>query len=172
MNTSNILDTNNNISYKLSLGQNNATIAKNSKTYKINYKIMDQRFFFYFTKLISASRRSIQNFYKYRTDFFNVLQASFKLFLLNQKQLNHNVCTIQTKKNHKGSKNNTQLRSFMSPKIITEFAKIQMSESSYVNLKKSNFSKNLQGNLLNFINLFLLEFKYDILGLKIICSGK
>jgi hypothetical protein len=60
----------------------------------------------------------------------------------------------------------------MSPKIITEFAKIQLTENDHVSLKKNNFAKNLQGNLLNFINLFITEFRYDILGIKIICSGK
>jgi hypothetical protein len=84
----------------------------------------------------------------------------------------HKISNIEAQK--KVSTYSKIKRSFqlMSPKIVTEFAKIQLTENATVSLKKNNFNKNLQGNLLNFINFFLTEFKYDILGIKIICLGK
>jgi ribosomal protein S3 len=47
-----------------------------------------------------------------------------------------------------------------------------LAETGNIKLKRNNFNKNLQGNILNFLNLLLSEFSYNISGVKIICCGK
>ena len=58
------------------------------------------------------------------------------------------------------------------PWLVNQFIKTNLSEIGNVVLKTNTFSRNIQGNIINFIALLLFEFKYDILGLKIICSGR
>jgi type IV secretory pathway VirB6-like protein len=171
-NTTKVLETNNTMIQKLSINQSNAMVTKSSKQYNLYYELLDQRFFFYFTKLISASKRAMQNFYRYKSEYIALTQTLLKVFFLNQKQLKHNISSLEAQKKIKLHKRFTRSFLSMSPKLITEFAKSQICETGIVNLKKNNFTKNLQGNLVNIVKYLLLEFKYDILGLKIICSGK
>jgi hypothetical protein len=158
--------------HQLRTPSGSTALIKSSKVYKLNYRLLDQRFFFYFTRLVSVSKRSLQDLYKYRKEYFILFQLIFRNFLLNQKHLIHRISDIKTQPKtpiYEKIKNSFQV---MPPKIITEFIRIQLTENTGVSLKKNNFSANLQGNILNFISLFLAEFKHDILGLKIICSGK
>jgi hypothetical protein len=121
---------------------------------------------------VNTSKRSLQSFYKYKTDFSLFSQLILKFFLLNQKQLVHRFSNVQVQKKHNNSENFSSHSHILSPKIIAEFAKIHLTESAPSIMNRSNFGKNLQGNLLSFINFFLLEFKHNLLGIKIICSGK
>ena len=58
------------------------------------------------------------------------------------------------------------------PVIFTLFTKIQLSVLEPNNLVYNVFGKNLQKSLLNLIEIFLRLFKYQIIGIKLICSGK
>jgi hypothetical protein len=169
-NTSKILDVNNNITNKLNVNQNNSTIFKTSKCYKLNYEILSQQYFFYFTKLICLSKQLKKNIYKYKIDYKILFQLMLKFFLFNHRQLIHKVSNIENQKKFNRLKSKPFL--FLSPKIITEFTKIQMSQFECLKLKQNKFSKNIQVNIMNLIKLLLIEFQHNLLGLKIICSGK
>ena len=82
-----VLKTNDNIMYGLNKSQTNASIAKNSKQYKNVYEILDQRFFLFFMRQITDKKIVIQNFYRYKSDYFNLLKTLFKLYYFNQPQL-------------------------------------------------------------------------------------
>ena len=60
----------------------------------------------------------------------------------------------------------------ITPKIFTEFAKNQLLTTNAINLTPNNFNKALQQSLSRLIENFLLKFKYNITGIKIICLGK
>lgn len=157
---------------KLSVGSNNIITFKNSKDFKINYDILDQRFFLFFTKLICSSKRTIQNFYNFKGDYVSTFQSLLKQFMLSQKHILYSVSKTEAQKKFNFYNQFKRPFLFFFPKLFTEFVKLQLMETKIVNLKKNNFNQNLQGNLVNFVNYFLSEFGYDILGIKIICGGR
>jgi hypothetical protein len=71
----------------LNKSQTNASITKNSKRYKNVYEILDQRFFLFFMRQITDKKIVIQNFYRYKLDYFNLLKTLFKLYYFDQPQL-------------------------------------------------------------------------------------
>jgi hypothetical protein len=156
----------------LNITQTNTVIIKNSKIYKTSNEILDQRFFFNFVKFLIISKRSIQKFYQFKIEYFDLFKSILKIFFLNQNQLINIKPALELQNKFKIQNNIKRPFLFLSPKIITEFAKIQMAQTQHIKLNKNNFATNLQTKLLNFIAYFLTEFKYDIIGLKIICTGK
>ena len=126
-----------------------------------------------FTKLVNSSKRTIQHFYQYKQNNIKTLQLILLNFLINRKQQTHNVTSVQNSKAFKvlNSKKMTSVQ-VLSPKLITEFIKKQLTEIGYSTLKKGNFGNNLQGNIVNFLHYLLREFKYNLLGIKIICLGR
>jgi hypothetical protein len=164
---------NDNIARKFNISQNNKIVIKSSKHYKINYEVLDQRFLIHFTKLISASKRTIQNFYNYKKGYIKLLKTVIRIFSSNQSHLqNYASNTYARKFLATDNQNYKRPYFFLFPKIIAEFAKTNISETNVNSFKKNTFSRNLQNSLLKFLNFLLFEFKYDILGLKLIVSGK
>ena len=172
INTSKLIETNTNLLNNLNLTENNCIIFKNSKIYKINFEILNQKFFFNFVKFLTVQKQAIKNFYNYKIDYLSIIQSILKIFYVNQIQFINTISSIERQNKFQISNNNKRPFLFMSAKIITEFLKIQISEIKPFKLKKNNFVANLQIKLINFINFFLTEFKYDIVGVKIICIGK
>jgi hypothetical protein len=172
-NLSKLTKVNDKIKQKLNINHNIARIEKTSKKYQFFYEIFDQRFFFHFTKLVNSSKRTIQHFYQYKQNNIKTLQLILLNFLINRKQQTHNVTSVQNSKAFKvlNSKKMTSVQ-VLSPKLITEFIKKQLTEIGYSTLKKGNFGNNLQGNIVNFLHYLLREFKYNLLGIKIICLGR
>ena len=163
-NTLQISATNNRIMHKININSNYNILIKNSKTYQQNYPILNKKVFFYFVKLIFFSNKTLQNYYDYKKIYVQFYKVLFKRFFLYQKQL---VLKIA---NEARRFNNSFL--IIHPKLLAEFLKMQMTSPNIINLKKNNFDKNIQVNLLNFIRIILTKFKYDILGLKITCNGR
>jgi hypothetical protein len=150
--------------HKININSNYNILIKNSKTYQQNYPILNKKVFFYFVKLIFFSNKTLQNYYDYKKIYVQFYKVLFKRFFLYQKQL---VLKIA---NEARRFNNSFL--IIHPKLLAEFLKMQMTSPNIINLKKNNFDKNIQVNLLNFIRIILTKFKYDILGLKITCNGR
>ena len=169
-NTHKIILTNSKIVKKLNVAQANQTVVRTSKNYQSNYKFLDKRFFFSFFKTLIVSNRSIQKFHQYKKRYFHIFKMIFKMFFLNQNQVLNKTSSFESQGQFKNLAREMPL--FMSPTIITEFSKIQMSETNPITFFKNNFAANFQSKLLNYIITYLNEFKHDIIGLKIICAGK
>jgi hypothetical protein len=58
----------------------------------------------------------------------------------------------------------------LSPEILTNFTVAQLKKPN--KLKNINYKRNLQLGLIKLAKFFLYIFKNNIIGLKIICSGK
>lgn len=168
----NELTTSEKIFYKLKIMQNAVSLTKTSKNYKINSKALSQQLFFFFFKLICTTKRTAQNYYHYRQSFLQIYQTILKKFLLNQEQLFFQIGNIESQSRYQKYKLFKTQFLTLSPKFFTEFAKNQLSTTNAVNLTPNNFNKTLQKSLLKLIEIFLNKFKYDILGIKIICVGK
>jgi hypothetical protein len=114
--------------------------------------------------MLNVLKKSTQNYESYQQNFLKFYSLILKFFLLNQKQLQFLLIKMDLRKILKTKVFKTKLLS-ISPIIFTEFIKNQ--------LKTSNkFNNNLQRNIINFVEIIFKNFKYDILGLKIICAGK
>jgi len=62
--------------------------------------------------------------------------------------------------------------SVLHPRLINMLVKANLSEIDSIKLKKNNFRQNIQSNVVNIVSFLISEFKYDIVGLKFICSGR
>ena len=171
-NANRIINTNTNIMRKLNAGLNNVATFKNSKNFEVNYDVLDQRFFIHFTKLICSSKRTIQNFYNFKNNSIETLRPLLRQLMLGRNNILFSVSKTEVQKKLDFYNGLKRPFLFFFPKLFSEFAKAQIMESKIINLKKNNFSRNLQRSLVSFVNYFLLEFYYDILGIKIICSGR
>jgi hypothetical protein len=152
--------------------QNSLTLFKTSKISKINFKTLNHQFFFQFVKLICTTKRTAQNYYQYRNSYLNVFKTLFKLFLLNQPHLFYNAGKMDSQLLRSKNKSIEKQLLTITPKIFTEFAKNQLLTTNAINLTPNNFNKALQQSLSRLIENFLLKFKYNITGIKIICLGK
>ena len=157
----------NKISNNLNSNQNNTNITKTSKKFNISFEFLNSHFFIYLVKTICTQKRSMQNYYQYKMDYIKMLRRVLKTALLNQIQLSHNIYDILAQK--KFSKLSQERRPFLllSPNIITEFSKMQISERGVNTLSRNNFGLNLRGKLISIVGLLLAQLKYDIIGLKI-----
>ena len=169
----NLIKINNNIKNSINITYNTPQILKSSKNYSLYYRIIDSRFFLFFTKLISSSKKTVQHYFEYKKNYLKLLKIVLKNLLLNQKQFTTNISTIQNYSKLKLT-NEKLIKKYqiLSPKLITEFVKIQISEINLNVLKKKNFNSNLQANIIRFMHQLLLEFNHTILGIKIVCNGR
>jgi len=172
INTAVLLTTNKKIMFDLKMLQNAMLLTKTSKNYKINCKIVNSHFFFFLIKIICTGKKSVQNFFRYHQSYLQIFRSVLKIFLLNQRPLLFHLVNMETQKTFSKYKTFKSQFLTLSPKIFTEFAKNQIAATSAVSLTSSNFNKSLQKSLLTLIEIILRAFKYDILGLKIICQGK
>jgi hypothetical protein len=172
LNSTTILETSKRIFYEIKTLQNTPTLTKTSKNYKINYKTLNQQFIFYLIKLVCTTKRTTQNYYQYRQAYLKIFQLVLKIFLFNKKQFIFKTGEMSAQKRFE--KQNLFPKNFMSlsPKLFTEFAKGQLSTTSFISLTPNNFNKTLQKSLLNLIEIVIKRYKYNILGIKIICVGK
>jgi hypothetical protein len=152
-NTNLILNNQDNIIQKFNISTSIASLQKTQKLFRINYGILDLQFFLTFTHNV---------IYKHKTDHLNLLRQIFKCFVLNHKQIKQNVLRLNQR--------NVSLAR-LSSKFIANFIKMQDSDTNLINLG-SSFKLSLQKNIVNFISLLLLYFKFNISGLKIIISGR
>ena len=149
---SNLIKKANKISYVTSKIQNlnvnigNKTITKNSKIFRINVKMLDQRFFTFFSSSCFPNFVLIQSI------------LLFEYLFINQKQLKTSISRLKQSEN-----------SLLMPNIFNQFFKIQLQD---IGNKNSVFSNNLQSNILLFIREFFINFNYNVIGFKILCSGK
>ena len=159
---------NTNLLSKLNINQNKPKIQKSSKYYNISYKAINQQLPFFFTKVITTSKHSKYNFYLFLLGFFKLFRFIFKSFTLNKNQLKNNVAANWAIFNNK----KIQLYPFLPlcPSHISNLIKIFISDSFLNN--KNDFNKNLKKNVLNFLTFFLVKLKYNVIGIKIIISGK
>jgi len=172
VNNSTILEISKNILYDLKILQNNTSLTKTSKGFSVNCKILDQQLFFYLVKFLCSTKKTSHLFNSYYQAYINILKSINKKLILNHKSILQQFTTIKTQKQiikQKKFKSN-----FLSlyPVIFTLFTKIQLSVLEPNNLVYNVFGKNLQKSLLNLIEIFLRLFKYQIIGIKLICSGK
>ena len=85
------------MSYNLKFIQNDINILKNSKNYSIDYEFFDQRYFFYFSKILAnLNKQSIQSFINYKAQHLILFQTIYKCFLLNQKNINFKISEINS----------------------------------------------------------------------------
>jgi hypothetical protein len=105
-------------------------------------------------------------------DYIKLLQHVLKMALLNQAQLSFNIYDVLSQK--KFNKLAQKRRPFMlfSPNLITNFSSAQISDRTVTSLQKNSFSLNIRSKIISAVSLILAHLKYDIIGLKIICSGK
>ena len=95
-----------------------------------------------------------------------------KFFILNRKQLLVNFGDIKKQKVLQRNKFFNKQFLILSPRIFTNFIKKQLTTISFLSWTSINFNKNLQKNILKVIRTNLRLFKFNIIGLKIIISGK
>ena len=147
-------------------------LTKTSKNYEVSSKILNQQFFFYLLKLVCTSKKNVQNFINYKQTYLQIFRSIFKIFLINHKQLNFHVTNIDAQKKFQKFKTFKSRFLTLFPKVFTEFAKNQIAATSAVSLTSNSFNRSLQRNLLKLIEIILRKYRYDILGIKLICSGK
>jgi len=174
-NTSTIMNTNRIIAYCFKTNHNFSNIFKSSKNYKLIFECLDERFFFYCVNLINSQKNyeTIDtNYFQYKFKHLAFIISIMKTFLLSQTQLKIHSSNLQLQKKLWKNNDKTSSSFLLYPWLVNQFIKTNLSEIGNVVLKTNTFSRNIQGNIINFIALLLFEFKYDILGLKIICSGR
>ena len=171
LNSVNILTTYQKLLFHLKIMQNNNFLLKSSKTYKISLKTLNQNFYFFFFKILILNK-STQHFYNYRDSYLKLFSKVLKKYLFISNKLENNLGSIQTQK--KLNKSLFLKSNFitLSPKIFLDFAKIQLKKNDIITILTSNFNKTLQKSILKFIEIVLKNYNYDIIGLKIICSGR
>lgn len=141
-------------------------ISKSSKCYKLSCKLLNQKFFFEFVKLITKSKRITQPFYQYRLDYLNYFKNIFMLFNVTKNSLIFRYSNA----NHNKKLSGKHLT--LNPFLFSQLILSQLSNTNIINLSVNIFNQTLQYNILKIIKLFLIKFNYKILGLKIICVGK
>jgi hypothetical protein len=121
-------------------------------------------------KILCFNKKSVQqNIYQYRKSYIKIVEQLFRALLLNQKQFQIKISNlILLQKYLKLNLLNKQYL-LLSPKIFTEFIKKQLKLTNLLNIKQNNFGNSLQNKLLKLIQKVIYLFKYDILGIKIIC---
>lgn len=173
INSTKILTISKIIMYNLKILQNTLQSIKTSKIYKINSKIVKQHFFFFLIKLFCCKKTTkdpnTQIFIKYQSSHLEIFKKILKKFLVNKFLLKHSINKMKKQKTLKKDKFNFLS---LSLKIFTEFAKNQINSLNYINYTQTTFSKNLQKNFVNLLQIILNKYKYDISGIKIICFGK
>jgi hypothetical protein len=162
----------NNVTNSLNSSQNNTNITKTSKKFNINFEILNPCFFFYTVKIVATQKRSMQNFYQYKMRYIKTLQNILKTALFSQAQLSHNIYDVLAQKKFNTAAQKARPFLLLSPNAIAEFSNIQLSDRNVNGLQKNNFSLNLRGKLISVVSLLLAQTQYDIIGLKIVCSGK
>ena len=172
INSTSILNTSKKMLYDIKSLQNTTIVTKTSKNYKVNSKYLNQQFFFYLLKIVCTTKRTTQNFYQYRKNYLKVFQNILKFFLFNHKQLIIQLSDMNKQKKFEKQVHFDKKFMSLSPTLITEFVNSQLSTTTFINLTSNNFNKTLQKSLLNLIEIILQRFKYNILGVKIICVGK
>jgi hypothetical protein len=172
---------------KLCVSKNKTKLVKTSKLSAFCYEFFDQRFFFYFTKILCLPRRT--SISKYRSGYLKLFKNLLKTLLINQ-GLQHKTSSLGLqkfyrifdnvkkkyifRKNLNFEKNEIDIAPFWTfyPELVTDFVNQQLKMVHLVNLKKNIFARNLQINILSFIKNLLFQFGYSVLGLKIICTGR
>jgi len=105
--------------YNLKIIQNSLLFLKTSKIYKINYKILNQQFFFHLIKTICSTTRTAQKFFNYRQTYLKIFKDILKHLLFKQKQLTFNVGNIKNQKILKKQNFFNSKFLTLSPKIFT-----------------------------------------------------
>ena len=172
LNLSNILYASKNIAFNLRLTQNIIRAVKTSKNYKINSVMLNQKFFIDLFKGICITKKTTNNFISYHKKCIRLFCMIFKGFMLTQNQLSYNLTDINAQKFLWKNKMFKSKFLKLFPKIFTEFSKIQLTTIDHLSFHGNNFGLSLQKKLINLLNVFLKIFKYDLLGIKILCFGK
>ena len=170
-NAANIKKTHKKLFYCLKATQNNMFLIKTSKNYKINLKTLNQNFFFFFTKVLIPNI-SIQHFYNYRDAYLKLFVKFLEKYLFISNKLQYNLGFIQNQKKLNQSLLFHANFITLSPKIILNFAKTQLTKVDIISVLANNFNKTLQKSILKLVEILLKNYNYKIIGLKIICLGR
>lgn len=130
---------------------NNIDIRKNTKSVNVLTSFINHENIQKMTEFTTSSR----------FDNFSYLKSNIKNITLNKDYLTYNfVDTIRMPNKNK----------ILNPKLITSFIVKVLNKDTI--LKQTNSNNNLKLSITKFLNTFLNIFKDDIVGVKVMCSGK
>ena len=147
---------------KFHLFLNNTLITKNSKNFQIYTKALQKK------DIIQVSSDFKNN---ERTELLKSEKQSFKKLFLSNKNTRYTFSDMFFDKREKNYTKITNKHFLaLAPKIITNYVTNQLNKKG--NLKRLSFATNLNLGIILFSRQLLKRFQNNIIGLKIVCSGK
>ena len=164
-NSSYIMNTNSKIYNILNIATNSVNITKTPKIYNLYSDYFDQRFIYFFCKMLLDSNRRISNSVNLKFDYVDMFRLVFKYLQFSNQQIKQKTAKIESI---------TKLNNYkLLPDLFLKLAKIQMlQKSEFMSLNSHNFITNLYRNIIKYTSLLLFEFGSNIVGIKIIVQGK
>lgn len=148
---------------KFNFFTNNTIITKNSKNYQFFSKIIHENNAY--TNLLIESQLLV------RSHFLKNQKKYLSNLFLKETVILPDITDLLFNKNKVAFFNFIKKKFLLfSPRIITYFTIKQLKKTN--KFKSKNFSKSLQLGLLKLTRRFLVLFKNNLIGIKIICSGK
>ena len=141
---------------------NRVTTIKNSKNYQVHSKLFQKKDIIKNTLDFQSSDR---------TQLLRSNKTLFKSLILDKRSVKYNLSDFFFNLRKESFNKITRKRFIMlAPKIITAYVINQLNKNGI--LKRSSFKNNLNVGILAFSYQLLTRLQNNILGIKIVCSGK